>query len=384
MSTLLLILKEITHREYNFVLSLLAVVTAVAVYVAFFTSAQDSQRETTRLMRDIGYNLRIIPKETDMIKFWETGFSDYTMPEDYVLRFAEKTQDEIQYRHLLATLQQKVTWQGMEVLLTGIAAKEVVPKGVVESSMIPFAVEPGKVYLGYELVQKTGVKNGDMVDLFGKPFQVASCLPETGSDDDIRIYGHLKDIQSILNLDGRINEIQALECLCKEPGDPLDRLRSQLEQVLPEGKVIQLKAISDARREQRFMLERFFARLLPLVLVGCAIWIGALAFLNVRERRFEIGVLRALGYGSFRIAALFLGKAIIIGLIGAAIGFFLGTAFAMSFGPQVFKVTAKSIRPIYSLLTWSLLVAPTFTALSSFIPAVVAVTEDPAVTLREE
>ncbi|HPA46664.1 MAG TPA: FtsX-like permease family protein [bacterium] len=384
MSTLLLILKEIAHRKFNFILSLLAVVTAVAIYIAFFTSAQDSQRETTRLMRDIGYNLRIIPKETDMIKFWEMGFSDSTMPEDYILRFAEKTQGEIQYRHLLATLHQKVTWQGMEVLLTGIAAKEVVPKGVAESSMAPFAVEPGKVYLGYELVQKAAVKNGDTVDLFGRQFQVASCLPETGSDDDIRIYGHLKDIQSIVNLHDRINEIQALECLCKEPGDPLERLRGQLETFLPEGKVIQLKAISDARREQRFMLERFFERLLPLVLVGCAIWIGALAFLNVRERRFEVGVLRALGYGSFRIAALFLGKAVIIGLIGAAIGFLLGTGFALIFGPEIFKVTAKAIRPIYFLLNWSLLIAPAFAALSSFIPTVIAVTQDPAITLREE
>ncbi|HPO10167.1 MAG TPA: ABC transporter permease, partial [bacterium] len=130
--------------------------------------------------------------------------------------------------------------------------------------------------------------------------------------------------------------------------------------------------------------ERFFERLLPLVLVGCAIWIGALAFLNVRERRFEVGVLRALGYGSFRIAALFLGKAVIIGLIGAAIGFLLGTGFALIFGPEIFKVTAKAIRPIYFLLNWSLLIAPAFAALSSFIPTVIAVTQDPAITLREE
>ncbi len=63
MKTAHLIIKEIMHRKGNFLLSLLAVVTAVALFTAFFTTGEASKRETTRLMRDIGLNLRIIPKE---------------------------------------------------------------------------------------------------------------------------------------------------------------------------------------------------------------------------------------------------------------------------------------------------------------------------------
>lgn len=61
-----LILREIMHRKLNSLLSLLAIVTAVALFVSFFTTGQASKRETTRLMRNIGFNLRIIPKETDI------------------------------------------------------------------------------------------------------------------------------------------------------------------------------------------------------------------------------------------------------------------------------------------------------------------------------
>lgn len=382
MRTSYLIFREVIHRKLNFLLSLLAIATAVALFVSFFTTGQASKRETTRLMRDIGFNLRIIPKETDMTKFWATGFSEYTMPEEYVLRFA--THSNIYYSHLTAILQKKVSWRGREVILTGMAPEEVSLPGEKKSPMI-FMIEPGTIHVGFELADSLGVERGDKVDILGRSFTVARRLPESGSDDDIRIYGHLKDVQGLLNMEGKINEIKALECLCFAPGDePLTVLRKELERMLPEGKVIQLRSIATARERQRLMVDKYFAFIMPIVLVVCAAWVGVLAMMNVRERQHEIGIMRALGYNSGKIALLFLGKAILIGAIGAAVGFGIGTGLAAKFGPDIFKVTAKMIKPVYGLLGWSLIAAPAFAALSSFIPAMVAVTQDPALTLREE
>ena len=61
-----LILKEIAHRKINFAMCVIAVSTAVALFVTFMTSGQAYRRETRRIMRDMGQNLRIIPKETTM------------------------------------------------------------------------------------------------------------------------------------------------------------------------------------------------------------------------------------------------------------------------------------------------------------------------------
>jgi ABC-type lipoprotein release transport system permease subunit len=133
------------------------------------------------------------------------------------------------------------------------------------------------------------------------------------------------------------------------------------------------------------MVRNLFAVIVPFVVIACGVWIGVLAVMNVRDRQQEIGIMRALGYGSGRITLLFLGKAIIIGLLGAIIGYILGTVLALNFGPDIFKMTAKTmIRPDMSLLLYSLVFAPVFAAVSSFIPAMIAVTYDPAVTLREE
>jgi lipoprotein-releasing system permease protein len=132
------------------------------------------------------------------------------------------------------------------------------------------------------------------------------------------------------------------------------------------------------------MIEGKFSFLSPFLLVVSALWVGIMAALNVRERRPEIGVLRALGYGSGRIAGLFLVKAVLLGVLGALAGFALGNALAMSFGPGIFKVTATAIQTDWSLLGYAVVGAPLFAAMATFIPAMQAVAQDPAVTLRED
>ena len=211
------------------------------------------------------------------------------------------------------------------------------------------------------------------------------CLAESGLDDDIRIYGLLVDVQRILNKEGQINEIKAIDCLCLPAAqDPLNMLRAELAKALPEAKVVQLRGIADARARQRNMVEHYFAFVTPLLLVVCATWICVLGILNVRERKLEIGVLRALGRGSAGITGLFLVKALVLGAGGAVLGYVLGSALALAFGPEIFKVTAASIRAEPTLLLWALVAAPAFAALAGFLPALLAVTQDPAVTLRED
>ena len=386
MTTFGLIFKEIVHRKFNFLLSLLAVLTAVALFVAFVTTGSAYRRQTRRTMRDMGQNLRIIPRQTPIDKFWSEGFSEHTMPEEYVHRFASLR--GYSYTHLTATLVKKVLWRNMNIILTGILP-EVLPLDKRQQSPMTFSVKQGTVYIGFEVARSLNIKSGDEIDIFGKPFTVIKCLSRRGSSDDIRIYGHLHDIQGILNLKGRINEIKALECLCliesgKTDMAPFALAQQQLAEILPEAKVVLLRGIADIRQKQRAAMEGYLAFIMLFVVVACGAWIGAMAMMNVRDRRQEIGIMRALGYGSAKITLLFLGKSVVIGLFGAGLGFLVGTAIALNAAPDMFRITAKAIKPEYVLLAWSLIAAPVFAAVSSFIPAMFAVIQDPAVTLRQE
>ncbi|MDP2896216.1 MAG: FtsX-like permease family protein [bacterium] len=379
MSILRMLLKELWHRRLNFVLGLAAVIAAVALFVAVLTMSGASERETTRLMRDMGFNILIVPKNTDMADFWSEDFGKQEMPEEYVYTLANFRGIAVQ--HLVATLQKKVAWRDRKVLLTGVLPEAPI-RDAAKKPPMGFRIPRGKVYVGYELANGLKIKAGDTVNVLGKDFVVERCLLESGSKDDIRIYGHLHDIQEILGSPGKINAIEALGCRCE--GERLPTIRKSIAKALPETKVTELRPIAVARAKTREMVENYAAFLIPTVFLICAVWVGFLALSNVRERRQEIGILRALGFRSGRIAALFLGRAIVLGLLGAGAGFGVGTALALRFGPQIFRLTSAKIMPVFSLLGWSLAGAAALCAMASYLPTIVAVTQDPAVTLRDE
>ncbi len=380
MRTSSLILAELRHRWLHSILMLLGVIATTTLGTAWFTIGTAAKRETIRLMRDLGYNLRIVPEATDIGDFLERGYSAETMPEDGLQRFAE--QKNISYNHILAMLMEHIDLGGSPVILTGIT-QEIAPKGKKKKSTMLFEVKPGTVHLGYEPSHRLGLKKGATVELFGETFTVAASLSESGSRDDLRIYVNLADAQRLLNKPDLINEIKALECYCKDPTlDNLPSLRQELARFLPEGKLLRREAIATVRKKQRRMADDYFALILPLVMITGALWIGFLALLNVRERRYELGILRALGHDTSQITSLFLGKAAILGVLGGALGFALGTSCALWLGPGVFVETGSKIEPLWSLSLWSLVLAPVFAVAASVIPTVLAITDDPAKSLR--
>jgi len=376
-----MILKELWHRKVNFLLAVLAVTTAVAFLVAFFTASKASERETARLMLSMGYNLHVIAKNADVGGFLLTGIPDKTMPEAYLQKLA--VQNSISYNHLLATLEGKTKWRGMEIVLTGLAP-EVCPPGQQKQAMT-FSVAPGTAYVGYRIAQTLAIQKGETIDVNGKKLKVERCLAESGGLDDMRVQCSLKDAQDALGLPGQITQIKAVDCLCFEKGDPVAALRKEIGSILPEAQVFQVKSLASARARQRQMIRNIFAVMLPFVVIACGVWIGVLAVMNVRDRRPEIGLLRALGYDTALVCLLFLGKAVLVGLFGAVAGFLLGTGLGLQFGPGVFEITAKAmLRPEFPLLVRACILAPLFAVVASFIPTMIAATYDPATTLREE
>ncbi|MEE2885998.1 MAG: FtsX-like permease family protein [Planctomycetota bacterium] len=381
MSTLALILREALHRRLTTGLVLLALIATVALPVAVFLSGQASKRETIRLMRDLGYNLRIIPKETDMPGFWARGYSNRVLPEDCVQRFLQRP--DLSYNHLIAMLNRRIDWNGTSALVTGIAT-EVAPRGKQKPPMI-FTVDAETLHVGHAVAVSLSLTKGQTVVLRGASFRIAAILSEKGDVDDSRVYCSLADAQRLLGMREQINEIQALECHCQDPAiDTLPKLRQELESIIPEGRVLRESDIAVTRKRQRQMANRQASVFVSIVLGAAAIWIAMLFALNVYQRRSEIGTLRALGYRSGYIGRLFLGKAALLGLFGAVLGFALGTGLMQLWGPSIFATAPGQVRTEWLLLPAALVVAPLFGMITALVPTVAAVMHDPAVTLRED
>ncbi len=376
------VLKEARYRLFTFLMSALAIVLIVGLMVFFLTTSAASNRETIRLTRDMGFNLRIVSTQTDMDYFWLHGFSDQLMPETWVDRFVNYP--KFSFAHVTATLQQRLQWREQQVVLIGLS-REIEPGGQSKTAMT-YHLPADKVIIGFGPAQALSIKRGQTVQILEQNFKVENTLAETGSEEDQWIYMDLAALQKLLKMEGKITEIKALNCLClsTDKQDPLLMLREQLQQVLPDAQVVMNKTIAMARERQRMTMERYFAYLLPALLLACGIAVASLSMINVKERGREIGILRACGYGSGKILWLFLARAVWLGIIGGVLGFLLGTLAALQWGPAIFKITGKTIMAMWELLGWSLVLAPLFAAMSALAPAVYAMTLDPAELLREK
>ncbi|MBI9016023.1 MAG: ABC transporter permease [Phycisphaerae bacterium] len=387
MNTLKFIFKEIAYSRYNFLLSIIAVTAGVGLFVAFFTATRASDRETKKIMLYLGQNLRIISNDTDMDFFYEQGYPDKEMPQQYFADF--QNTNIFVYNHVSATLQKKIDWQDSKVIITGTS-----PEKPTKQKPMPttYAIEPGTAHVGYQLAQKHQIKKGDTIEIDGLKLKVENTLARAPSEDrdNIRIFMDLTDAQKILNLPGKINEIKALECLCtiETPGgeivEPEQLARDELKKILPQAQVLLSRGIADIRQKQRDMIIKYANFIMPTLCIVLGICLAVLAMLNVRQRQSEIGILRALGYGSCRISILLLGKFVVIGIVSAVAGFYAGTQTIMYYGPGIFKITAKAIQPDYSLLQTAIYAAVAFSIISAFIPVMLAISTDPAKTLKND
>lgn len=373
----------------------------------------EMDKKTKRIMRDLGVNLRIVHKDTNMASLY-TDFVAVDFPKSYVddLAKAESIQTIV---HVVATLQHKIKWKDRTVLLVGTLPVLTASQKNEEKPHMIKNIERGTVSVGSELAGE--LKVGDTIDVNGHSLKVAKIEPEYGGMRDAQLLVHLEDAQAILDKPDMINQIIALNCKCK--GDRISAVRAELEGVLPDTKVTEHKTRATAREEQRNLVEAVrkaeltkvqenldrvqanrqrqaenreqqqaaLARLLgivtPLIVLAAAIFIALMTLQNVRERRGEIGVWRALGKGSFAIALLFLGKAAMLGLAGGAVGAAAGALAAPAIGHATLGISADLFETSALVLLAAIFGAPLIAALASYLPTLSAVTQDPAVVLMD-
>lgn len=385
MSLWKMLVEEIRYRRLSFLLSLLAVVLTTTLFVAAPTLiagfSQQTQDETRKIMISMGFNLMIVHEDTDMTDFWSSDFASVDMPQDYVHKLAE-ARDLSLVTHLVATLQQKIDWNDRNILLVGYLP-EVTQTHRSKKKPMGYNIEPGKVLVGHELGKDLNA--GDTIDVLGKQLTVDRVLEEKGSKEDITLAVNLEDAQAILDKPDRINEILALGCRCA--GERLPQIRKQLTAALPGTKITEYRSIAVARAEQRDMvqsrMESWAMATTPALIVACGLFVGLFTMTNVRERRMEIGVLRSLGKGSLAIAGLFITKAIALGFLGALLGFWIGTFAATTLGLQVLQIDPKFMHIDYLLLGATLIGTPLICAMAAYLPTLSAVSQDPAVVLRD-
>jgi len=425
-----LVRREILARKLSAALAVLTVGVAVGVLVAqvgllraydahtervLHAKQTEADRELAAMedeyrkaMKELGFNVLILPREQDLAAFWMNGAATTTMPEEDVAVLA-RTGTTLM-RHLLPIVQQRIHWpeKQREIILVGTRGEVPILNRGQKEPMLE-AVPEGRAVVGHQLAADLGLKPGSTITLLGMPLEVLDVRPRQGAADDHTIWISLAAAQKMLGLEGRINAIEALKCECATTDrQSVDRdiaaLTAAITAAIPDVQVVvrdnrvmvRARARLEAKRvheesirkweadraELRSQREGFAAILVPLVIVGAAASVAGLTLMNVRERRSEIGILRAVGLRSRQILLVLLARAALVGVAGAVAGCVLGTMAAAILAAR--EGDSPAVTSVAPVVLAAVAAAPMVSVLAALVPAMTAVQHDPAEILCQE
>lgn len=420
-----MIFGELMHRKGNFISAVLSIGGAVACLVATLTLLRIDEIQTNRLLaqkqeaveaagvqledamrvitKGLGFNVIILPEDQDLNELHLEGSLTKTMPESLVDKLSQS--DIVTVNHLLPTIVKKLTWpeHDLPVLVYGTRGEVPIMHRDPKKPLLD-AVPRDRMIVGFEIGQKLGLKEGDQTQLMGTEFTIIKTHEQRGNLDDSTVWVNLAQAQEMFGMQNLIHAIQALECHCA--GDRITAIRKEIAGILPGTQVIERGPPALARAEARntaketaeaalerekasraavrAQRQRMASVVVPVVLIACAMWIAFLAYGNVRERRSEVGVLRAIGYSSGKISGLFLGKFLVVALVGAVMGYVSGWIIGVGLGERQLHVGVLRDQFIPADLAIACGLAFFLSTVGSWIPSMMAVKLDPAEILQRD
>ncbi|HWL07859.1 MAG TPA: FtsX-like permease family protein [Planctomicrobium sp.] len=401
-----IIWSELRSRPWGALSSSLAILLGVAALVAIRHITFFSEKEVSQQLAQLGANILVLPPEATLQDYYAADQNGGTIPEEHVSEIYLAGLTGIE--QVSPRLNVPADMGGISITLTGIlpqseleaqttwqtATMFAAPKGHegCEKAKLTTAqlegtdalvthraiqnLKPDEVILGADVASRSAFDTGDTVEILGKSFKILGVLPVTGTVDDSRVFAHLHTVQDASESGPVCNAIEVIGCCEDAAGD----LVPQLRKLLPNTKVVTISQVVQTQvGVNRLMANTSWFVLAVLVIVGGTSLAGAITA-NVRERRREIGTLMALGATPKFVRRLFLGKALVLGLVAGTLGSLIGLSVAIAAGPVWAGVT---VSPLPATAFLAIAVATGLSLLSAWWPARKAAALDPCLCFQE-
>jgi putative ABC transport system permease protein len=174
----------------------------------------------------------------------------------------------------------------------------------------------------------------------------ATTLPLSGGPEDGQVFFGLGGTQRLLAQPGKLSLVQL-----HVPGTA-NQIEQFLADIAPrlgdaEGRAI--RQFTEAQGKIYSKISGLLTATVVLVLLLTALCVLA-AMTNVAmERRNDVGLMKAIGGATRRVARLFLTEAALLGLVGGLFGAALGILLSMELGRAVFGVAARPRLIVYPI-----------------------------------
>lgn len=216
--------------------------------------------------------------------------------------------------------------------------------------------------MGETLAKELGISAGDTVSLTGPEGTEevkVSGIYESGDDEDESLYTTLPVIQRLTGTEGQVQkmEVSAItspedELAVKAARNPLllsgdeydlwyctayvSSICFQIQEAIPEVSATAVRQIADSEGKILEKTQLLMSLITLLSLLGATLGISNLVTSSVMERSQELALLKAVGAKNGQISLLVLTEVILTAVIGVAVGYFMGYAFAQIIGHSVF------------------------------------------------
>ena len=254
------------------------------------------------------------------------------------------------------------------------------------------------VLVGERLAARLGEKPGDQLDLSGRQLRVSGILSTGGAEDD-QVVAPLALAQEILGKPGAVRRIY-VSALTK-PEDAFGRrdpkslsgavyerwyctpypqaIALQLTEAIPHSHAEQIRQVAQNEGAVLTRIEGLIFLITLAALLASALAVSAAMATTIFERRAEVGLMKALGAGKIAVASIFFAEALLLAVLGGAVGFGLGALLARQIGQSIFN-SQISIDPVLLPVILAIAVIVTFTGSAAAIRRAVAL--DPVFALR--
>jgi len=192
---------------------------------------------------------------------------------------------------------------------------------ITDGVMIDGNSSENRAMIGKKLAEKNNLKVGDTFTAYNKTFTVKAIFETSNMFQDSGVVVPLKTLQTVTEQEGAVTAVQ----VTVDSADNVESTVSALKTLLGD------KADITSQEEQaEAALEplKSIASLATAGVIGASIAATAIIFLAmimiVRERRREIGVIKAIGGSNQKVISQFIAEGITLTLIGSIIGLGIG------------------------------------------------------------
>jgi putative ABC transport system permease protein len=422
-----LVYESFRHQGRRKLLAGIAITLGVAVATAMIAVATDIGDKINRELRSYGANLVVTPQEdtldvevggvnlkppsdgtflseADLPKirgtFWHNNIVGFSPMLPVTVKIGGGAEDVT----LVGTYFNKPLHFGKQDFTTGVRITHPwwkISCGDKEPANCSWPVDDSQnVLLGERLAAKLKQKTGGTIEVAGRQVSVAGILSTGGAEDD-QIVAPIALAQQIIGKPGAVRRVY-VSALTKPPDalsvrDPksmtpevydrwycspyVESIAYQLQEVIPHSHAEQIRQVAQNEGTVLSRIKGLMLLVTLAALLASALAVSAAMATAIFERRVEVGLMKALGAGSFAVSSIFFAEALLLAIVGGVAGFSAGTLLAHQIGRSIFK-SQISIEPVLFPIIIAIAVIVTFAGSAAAIRR--AVKFDPVFALRGE